>query len=406
MEAGLVSSKQERWLIASLLLATLAHILDFVLMMPLSPILMKDFGITAAQVGHLVSVYAIAAAVSSFLSSFWIDRINRKRSLILLLLGFSVGNLMCAFATKVFLLATGRVVAGIFGGVINSVVLSIIGQVISIHHRGRASGLIGMGFPLVSILGVPASLALAEIYGWRIAFFLVLLVSFIALALSWFSVPNIEVQGKSSSLFGPLKYLSANRDFRFSVLLMILTVFGGFTLVPYIAPFLINNRYIESSELSLIYFIGGICSILASRIVGNYTDKLGKIVMLRWMLLGTVIIVAVFTNLPHISLLFVIFVLSTTMIFLPARFVCVMGFFTTIAEERTRGSFMSLISTIQQLTLGVATLIGGGLISESTDGSITNYWQVGIFAIIANLIVFTMSPKLEQIERAALQKNT
>lgn len=395
------SPRQDMFLIIALLISNVAHVIDFVVVMPLGPMLMKDFNIPAVSFGHIVSVYTFAAAASSFLSSFWLDRFNRKTSMVLLLIGFLLANLMCANATTEWMLMLGRVVAGFFGGVISALVYSIIGQVIPASRRGRAMGVIGMSFPLVSIIGVPLALYLGERFNWRAAFFLVLGFSLLALLLSYFSIPSIEPETDRASghtILTPIIKVFRYRPHLSGFLLVTLTVFGGFTIVPYLAPFLINHEYIKSDQLFLIYLVGGLGSIIGSRVIGTFADKKGKIVMLRWTLVLAMLSIGLLTNLPQHSLWMVLLATSATMIFLPGRFVCVIAYLSLIADKNNRGAFMSLVSTLQQLTIGISTIVGGYLVGETSDGRFSSYWLVGVVAILANTLIYLMSSHLRRIE--------
>ena len=78
------------WLLAGL---QFTHILDFMMISPLSPQFMRLWGITAQQFGYLVSVYAIAAAVAGLAAAFVIDRFERRTALLAMYAGFVVATL-------------------------------------------------------------------------------------------------------------------------------------------------------------------------------------------------------------------------------------------------------------------------------------------------------------------------
>ncbi len=88
------------------------HILDFVILMPLGPMLMRTFGVSPTQFGLLVSSYTFAAGVANFLASTVADRFERKRMLQFCFVGFLVGTFLCAVAPNFELLLLARIVAG------------------------------------------------------------------------------------------------------------------------------------------------------------------------------------------------------------------------------------------------------------------------------------------------------
>src|SRR5690606_41799817 len=82
--------------------------------------------ITPQQFSLLVASYSITAGIFGFLISFWIDRYDRKKSLLVIYLGFSLGTLACAFAPTYAVLLITRSLTGAVGGVIGALVLSIV----------------------------------------------------------------------------------------------------------------------------------------------------------------------------------------------------------------------------------------------------------------------------------------
>ena len=390
---------KEKLLVSTLLTISIAHVLDFVLLMPLGPMLMTEFDMSAAEFGYVVSAYTFAAAFSSLVGMLWIDRIDRRMAMMLLLLGFTTGNVMCVFSDDLYFLLVARVVSGLFGGVMSSLVYSIVGQLIPLERRGRVSGLLGTAFPIVSVAGVPFGLKLADYLGWRAAFLFVVGMSVLAFTLVILVLPKIAPDSEKGKGFtAPLIEIWQYRPHRLGAFLILLVVLGGFTIVPYIAPFLINNGYILSSQLYLVYLFGGACSILSARAVGVISDRFGVARTLRVVLLLAMLALAVFTNLPKVPLPLVILVTSCLMMFLPARYICIMAWQTVICLPKTRGSYMSLISTVQQSAVGLASLIGGALVGESASGEISTYWLAGGFAISINLVIFGLVPKIRQLE--------
>ena len=88
-----LSSRREIWLVFTLVAVQFVHILDFVVMMPLGPVLMEDLSINSAQFGLLVSSYNFTAGVFGLIFGLIIDRFDRKKLIIRVLLAFTLGSL-------------------------------------------------------------------------------------------------------------------------------------------------------------------------------------------------------------------------------------------------------------------------------------------------------------------------
>src|SRR5207244_9122261 len=83
----------ERWLLLSLAAIHFTTIVDFIIIMPLGPQYMRVFSISPGQFGLIVSSYAISAGISGITAGFFLDRFDRKRALLSLYTGFTVGTL-------------------------------------------------------------------------------------------------------------------------------------------------------------------------------------------------------------------------------------------------------------------------------------------------------------------------
>src|SRR6201986_3162438 len=153
------SSYQSR-LVALLALVQFTVILDFIIMSPLGAILMPALNITAAQFGVAVSAYAFSAGISGVLAAGFADRFDRKRLLLFFYVGFTAGTTLCALAPNYHLLLLGRIVTGLFGGVVGSIVLAIIADLFALQLRGRVMGYVQTAFAASQVLGVPAGLFL------------------------------------------------------------------------------------------------------------------------------------------------------------------------------------------------------------------------------------------------------
>ena len=114
-------SRYQSFLIALLAFTQFTLILDFIIMSPLGAILMPSLNITAGQFGVAVSAYAFAAGISGILAAGFADRFDRKRLLLFFYVGFTLGTVLCALAQNFHVLLLGRIVTGLFFGVIVSV---------------------------------------------------------------------------------------------------------------------------------------------------------------------------------------------------------------------------------------------------------------------------------------------
>src|SRR5262249_43186508 len=100
-QGGLTRLTGREWSLLLVLGAVqFTHILDFMIVMPLGPQYMDKpkTALPPQQFGFMVSAYAFSACLSGLLAAWFIDRFDRKTSLLVLYAGFAAGTLLCAVA--------------------------------------------------------------------------------------------------------------------------------------------------------------------------------------------------------------------------------------------------------------------------------------------------------------------
>src|ERR1700759_5009109 len=163
-------SRYQSCVVALLAFVQFTLILDFVIMSPLGAIMMPALNITPAQFGVAVSAYAFSAGIAGVLAAGFADRFDRKRLLLFFYAGFIVGTALCTIAPNYHLLLLGRIVTGLFGGVIGSIVLAVVTDLFALHMRGRAMGFVQTAFAASQVLGIPVGLFLSNHWNWHVTF--------------------------------------------------------------------------------------------------------------------------------------------------------------------------------------------------------------------------------------------
>lgn len=127
-------------------------LVGFGIIIPTTPFIAREFGADAAQVGLLMSIYSLAQFL---FSPFWgslSDRIGRRPTILVSLLGCAASYFLFAFSRSLSLLFVARALAGAFGGNI-STAHAYIGDVTAPEERSKGMGLIGAAFGLGFVFG-------------------------------------------------------------------------------------------------------------------------------------------------------------------------------------------------------------------------------------------------------------
>ncbi|MDZ4254998.1 MAG: MFS transporter [Sulfuritalea sp.] len=385
---------RERMLLLTLAGVQFAHILDFMIMMPLGPILMQELGVGTHEFGLLVSSYTFSAAFTGLLAAMFVDRFERKRLLLTMFALFAVATLACGLAPGYWTLLAARGTAGAFGGVLGSMVQTMVGDLIPFERRGRASGTIMSAFSLSTVAGVPLSLYLANHFGWRFPFIFIAALSCGFLLLGWKMLPALRGHLPGATVSEterahPLAAMAAvlrDANHLRALLFMALIMFSGFTVIPYITIYVTANVGIRQEDIPLIYLFGGTATFFTSRLVGRLADAHGKIRVYRWMALCSMLPLLVQTHLGPVPLWLMIVWSTLFFIFVPGRMVPAMAIVTSAVQPRLRGTFLSMNGAVQQLASGSASWLGGAMIAADASGRIVGYGNVGWLAIGATVI--------------------
>lgn len=395
--------KQEKLFVIILASIQFSHIVDFVVLMPLGPILMREFSISPMQFGGLVSSYNISAAISGFLYGLIADRFGRKIILIFNFIGFIIGTLICSYADSYEFLLTARIIAGAFGGTLTAVVFAMVTDLIPFQRRGRAMSAIMSAFSVASVIGVPLGLLIAETYSWRSTFIFIVLISVISLTLSVMIFPKLNEHTHKSSPIEVLKRLFSllfKWDYLKSYGVIFANAFALFSIIPYLSPFAVKNIGIQETDLKYMYFVAGIFTVITARIIGKLTDHKNPFIIFSVIALTSLIPIYLYTSSGPLSLTMFITISTFFMVFVSGHGIPLMTLVSEIPDNRDRGTFMGLINSVRALGSAMATLYAGFIITENAN-KLQNFEFVGYSSI---LITILLLPMLKHIYNLMLER--
>lgn len=384
--------KKERIILFLLASLNFTHILDFMIMMPLSNYLISDLGISPFQFSLLVAAYSISAFFSGLAIATFIDRFDRKKPLLIAFIGFILGTVACGFAPNFGLLLAARIIAGLFGGIIGAQVFAIVGDMFSYERRGRAMGIVMGGFAAASILGVPLSLYVTNLFkhNWHLPFLMIGGVALLLLPLVIKIIPNmtghIKEKDEEDSLFTALLTVAKIPIQRAALAFSGLLMMGHFLIIPFINPYLEFNKGFSRNDIPAIYLVGGMASLLAAISLGQIADKRGKLNIFSLSVFFSLFMVLIITQLPNVHFAVVLIFFALWFMVATGRIVTAQAMITEVVKPEQRGSFMSINGSIQQLGSGLAALFAGAIVTKEKTGRILNYEWVGYLSILVLLL--------------------
>ena len=390
----------KKYILYILAVMNFTHIIDSMLIMPLGDIFMNEFNITTSQYSWLVSSYALAASMSCILGIIFMDRLPRKKALLFLYGGFSIGTFLCSFADTYEMLISLRAITGFFGGMIGAMVLSIISDLFPFKERGSAMGILFAAFSAASALGVPFGIYLAAIGSWQIPFMVLGLLGVVISLVIFFTFPNMEdhlqyQSEKRKSLIQILTKVLKDSNQVYALAAGFVLIMGHFMIIPFISPFMIKNIGLTQMEVAYQFFAGGVATSITSPIIGKMTDKYGVMKVFITVMIISWIPTILITNLTTAPLSVAVSLVAFFFIFGSGRMISPNTIITAAAGNETRGSFMSLKSALQQFAIGATAFISGMIVTTGENGKYQNYDIVGYLAIAFCIVTIYLVNKIK-----------
>ena len=393
-----LSPRAERFFLLTLAGIQFSHILDFMIMMPLGPVLMAAFGIGTHEFGLLVASYSFSAAVSGILAATFVDLFERKRLLLVVFTLFGLATLACGLAPGYSTLILARGLAGVFGGIMGALVQTMIADAIPFSRRARASGVVSSAFSISTIAGVPLSLWLANHLGWRAPFVLIAALTVVFLGIGLRFLPelrhHLSEEKRAHLLSATFSTLSDSNHLR-ALLFSALIIFSGFTVIPYITVYAVNNVGIAQTDIPIVYLVGGSCTFISARLIGHWADKHGKVEIYRWVAALAILPILALTHAGRLPLWGWLIISASFFVLTSGRMIPAMAVIASSAQPKLRGTFMSLNATVQSLAMGLATMLAGFLTSLDTSGQIVSFPLVGYVAVAANVVAMWFAGRID-----------
>lgn len=154
---------------------------DILIMGLAAPELAREWHLTGAQTGLLLSSALVGMAVGSVLAGPLADRLGRRPLTIACLALSTAGMAAATLSTGPGLMAVSRVVTGIGVGGLVAVLPVIVTEYVPARLRTSVVTLYSVGNPLGGVLGATAAVVLMQVYGWRATFAVGAVLTFVLL---------------------------------------------------------------------------------------------------------------------------------------------------------------------------------------------------------------------------------
>jgi predicted MFS family arabinose efflux permease len=373
----------ERTLLLTLAAIQFTHIMDFMIMMPLGPQLMRELDITPRQFGGLISSFALTAGIVGLAAAPFTDRFDRRKLLLFCYAGFALATLACGLANHAAALLWARAVCGAFGGVSGATVMAIVADVVPTERRARGMGIIMTAFSAAAALGVPLGLKIAQLWKWEGPFLVVAAISAVVWAGLFRILPPVHghlTGGKVRSGKDFLELIRTKNAWT-GLCLMTAMVFGHFTIIPFLSPYLVGNVGLPEKSLFLIYLTGGLVTIFTAPLIGRLADRHGKLRVYLFLVSGASVVIRLLTSSGPLPVWQTLLLAAFFFAFASGRFVPGQAAISMAVPPNRRGAYMSLVACSRDLASGLTTAIGGQIVAQGAGGKLLHFDRLGWLAI-------------------------
>lgn len=231
-----------------------------------------DLGISVAVTGQLITVYAVSFAIFGPVLVKLTEKYKPKPVILISLIVFIFGNVIFGLSETFLMLALGRVVTAMAAAIFIVKILDMTVVLSEPSIRGKMIALVYMGFSAANVFGIPLGTLVGTMFGWRIIFLLVIVLSiFVGIGLIAL-VPDKESENKDSTSKTHIKNM---RNVILYIGVTMSVLIGNYIVLGYISPLMTSNGF-TIENVSIALFIAGAGGMAGTVLGGNLVDRFGS----------------------------------------------------------------------------------------------------------------------------------
>lgn len=365
------------------------NILDFMMVMPLGPDFASGLGISLHHLGYIGGSYMLSASATGFVAALFLDQYDRKKVILVSLIGLGLSTLLAAASTGLYTLIAARMLAGIFGGPLTATAIAFVADLIPAKRRGAAMGKVMGAFSVASVLGVPFGLELARHFSWQAPFIVLGVITFLVYFCAKRFLPYRTGDFVAETLHIRLRRLQITMKRKISWYAWGFTgaaMLAAFMIIPNIAAYLQYNLGYPREKLGMLYLYGGAISFFSMRLVGRLVDKTSAtmVSILSTVLFILVIITGFVAYHPAIPVvaIFICFTLAMT-----SRNVAGQTLSSKVPLPLERAGYMSIQTAVTHLCSALGSFAGSIILVQGMDNVLGNIMGLSIAAIVISLLI-------------------
>lgn len=358
---------------------------DTFLTAPLLPLLQRQFGVSTAQSGWLVSSYAFGYALSALVAGPISDRLNRRSVLLAGLVGFTVFSGACGLTWDFWSLFTARMLAGVSAAFVTPQIWASIPVLVAPSAIITTMGYATAGLAIAQVAGIPLASYLSA-WGWQLPFFVTAAASILLWLLLHATFPTIRPAAGGGGLMRPYAEILHSRPLTLSLVAYMVFHTGNFCALSFTGSWLARDFGADQRTIGTAMIIIGLGNAVGSLGGARFFSRLGQ---QRSLILGMLALgLAYLGTILASGLWAAVLILAMAMMIGGFLFPVLMGQLQGLTSS-ARGTVSSLSSAAMYGGSTIAGAVGGTLLSE-----FRGYQGVAVFtflAYLASLAVYALA---------------
>ena len=339
----------------------------------------KNFEISEAKAGMLITVYSWIVMLLSLPLMLLVSKIDYKKLFMGTVTLFGICQVLSVLSNSYGVLMVSRIGVACAHAIFWSIASPIAVRMASEEHRSLALSMVVTGTSVATIAGLPLGRLVGHYAGWRSAFLIVAIITFVVVLYMAFLFPKMDA-GEPFRI-KQLPGLFKNRSLVCVYAQTFLFVVGYYTSYSYIDPFLQQVAGMKNNTITVTLFLFGAAGLLGSFLFSKFYDRY-RLRFLRTVMISLAIELALLLPaskqpwfMMALCALWGITVLVFNVSFQSETIRC--------TDEQSSSVAMSIFSGIFNFGIGAGSFLGGIVCDK---GQISHLGFVGaVFAAISLL---------------------
>lgn len=336
----------------------------------IEPELCEAFGASLAEVGRLISLYAITYAVMTPVLALVTGRFRRFSLLVVYAAVFIAGNVLAAFATSLTLMCAARVVCGLVSGALLALGVTFLPELVDEKKTSLAVAVVYAAFSVAMVLATSAGKMLASALGWRWVMDACLVFAVVSCALLIAVLPREGATDEPAGVRDQLGLL-AEPCVLACVAVFVFGIGSIYVFYGYVTPYLEEFLGLSAGQASLVLLVYGAILFVSNMLSGVLDEKFGLKANVVVFLVQAAVLVAMWAvgdAMPAALAVIMAFGLLMYLCSVP----CVTLFMRTASERHPKA--LTLASSLEPAAFNVGisfgTAVGGAVVSFAGLGAV------------------------------------